>query len=70
MEISDCALGLVDVHWTVMSSDTLEIISTDSVSLILVIVILLFIVGSCPLINHCIEPTGPTAMQEKVIEDP
>ena len=73
MVISDCALGLVDVHWTVMSPDTLEITSTDSVSLILVIVILLFIGGSCssvPLVNHCIEPTGPTAMQEKVIEDP
>ena len=38
----------------------------------LVIVILLFIGGSCssvPSINHCIESTGPIDMQEKDIED-
>ncbi len=72
VEISDCALGLVDVHWTVMSSDTLEITSIDTVTPAIVIVILLFIGGSCscvPLINHCIEPTGPTLeTQVKVIE--
>ncbi len=33
-----CALGLVDVHWTVMSSDTLEITSSDVVSPDIVII--------------------------------
>ncbi len=73
MVITDCALGLVDVHWTVRSSDTLEISSTDIVSLAIVIVILLFIGGSCssvPSINHCIELTGPIReTQVKVVED-
>ncbi len=73
VEISDCALGLVDVHWTVMSSDTLEITSVYNVLLILVIVILLFIGGSSssvPLMIHCIEPTGPTSeTQAKDTED-
>ncbi len=74
VEISDCALGLVDVHWAVMSSDTLEIASIDTVPPAIVIVILLFIGGSCssvPLIDHCIESTGPTLeIQVKVIKDP
>ena len=46
-----------------MLSDTLEISSVDNVSLIVVIVILLFIGGSCssvPSMNHCIRSTGPT----------
>ena len=72
MVISDCALGLVDVHWRVMSSDTLEITSIDAVSAAIVIVMLLFIGGSSscvPSINHCIEPTGSIETQVKVIED-
>ncbi len=57
-----------------MSSDTLEIASSDTVLLAIVIVILLFIGGSCssvPLMNHCIEPTiSILEIQEKAIEDP
>ena len=57
-----------------MSSDTPEISSNDNVSLVIVIVILLFIGGSCscvPSINHCIEPTGPIReIQVNVDVDP
>ena len=68
MEISDCVLGLVDVHWTVMSSDTLEITSTDTVLLAIVIVVLQL----CPINKpYSIEPTGPILeTQLKVTEDP
>ena len=58
--IMDCDLALVVLHWIVMLLDTLVITSVGIVPLV-VIVILLFMGGSCsgtPLINHC-RPSVP-----------